>query len=66
MKNNVLLISVAEKCCPDEVKMKCHILEKIKAEEFTEALRIANEGLDMGKGLITTTTNTTADTDTEV
>lgn len=63
MKNNVLLISVAEKCCPDEAKMKCHILEKLKAEEFTEALRIANEGLELGKGLITTTS---ADTDTEV
>lgn len=50
MKNNVLLISVVEKCCPDETKMKCHILEKLKANEFTEALRIANEGLDLGKG----------------
>lgn len=50
MKNNVLLISVVEKCCPEETKMKCHILEKLKANEFTEALRIANEGLDLGKG----------------
>lgn len=50
MKNNVLLISVVEKCCPDETKTKCHILEKLKANEFTEALRIANEGLDLGKG----------------
>uniref|UniRef100_A0A3Q4B453 Uncharacterized protein n=1 Tax=Mola mola TaxID=94237 RepID=A0A3Q4B453_MOLML len=45
MKNNVLLISVVEKCCPDETKLKCHILEKLKANEFAEALRIANEGL---------------------
>lgn len=49
MKNNVLLIGVVEKCCPDETKMKCHILEKLKASEFTEALRIANEGLELGK-----------------
>ncbi|XP_071373790.1 LON peptidase N-terminal domain and RING finger protein 1 isoform X2 [Centroberyx affinis] len=47
IKNNVLLISVVEKCCPDETKMKCHIQEKLKANEFTEALRIANEGLDI-------------------
>lgn len=50
MKNNVLLISVVEKCCPDETRMKCHIQEKLKANEFTEASRIANEGLDIGKG----------------
>lgn len=30
--------------------MKCHIQEKLKANEFTEALRIANEGLNLGKG----------------
>uniref|UniRef100_UPI003AAD150C LON peptidase N-terminal domain and RING finger protein 1 isoform X2 n=1 Tax=Centroberyx gerrardi TaxID=166262 RepID=UPI003AAD150C len=47
IKNNVLLISVVEKCCPDETKMKCHIQEKLKANEFTEALRIANEELDI-------------------
>uniref|UniRef100_A0A668AUQ9 LON peptidase N-terminal domain and ring finger 4 n=1 Tax=Myripristis murdjan TaxID=586833 RepID=A0A668AUQ9_9TELE len=47
IKNNVLLISVVEKCYPDETKMKCHIQEKLKANEFTEALRIANEGLDI-------------------
>uniref|UniRef100_A0A3Q3FF10 LON peptidase N-terminal domain and ring finger 4 n=1 Tax=Labrus bergylta TaxID=56723 RepID=A0A3Q3FF10_9LABR len=49
MKNNVLLISVVEKCCPDETKMKCHVQEKLKSNEFTEALRITNEGLDIGK-----------------
>eukprot|EP00064_Thunnus_orientalis_P012283 superscaffoldBa00001867_g12318 len=48
MKNNVLLISVAEKCCPDETKMKCHIQEKLKAKEFLEALRVANEGINLG------------------
>lgn len=50
MKNNVLLISVVEKCCPDETRMKCHIQEKLKANDYTEALRIAKEGLDLGKG----------------
>ncbi|XP_042349018.1 LON peptidase N-terminal domain and RING finger protein 1 [Plectropomus leopardus] len=47
MRNNVLLIGVVEKCCPDETKTKCHILEKLKANDFTEALRIANEGLHL-------------------
>ncbi|XP_068181629.1 LON peptidase N-terminal domain and RING finger protein 1 [Antennarius striatus] len=47
MKNNVLIISVAEKCCPEETQMKCHVLEKLKAKEFTEALRIVNEGLEL-------------------
>ncbi|XP_068447707.1 LON peptidase N-terminal domain and RING finger protein 1 [Clinocottus analis] len=45
MKNNVLLISVVEKCCPDETKTKCHLREKLKAGEFAEALRIATDGL---------------------
>ncbi|KAM9850367.1 LON peptidase N-terminal domain and RING finger protein 1 [Aulostomus maculatus] len=45
-KNNVLLISVVEKCYPDDSKVKCHILEKLKAEEFTEALRAASEGIE--------------------
>lgn len=50
MKNNVLLIRVIEKCCPDEARMKYHIQEKLNACDFTEALRIANEGLGLGKG----------------
>lgn len=50
MKNNVLLISVVEKCCPDETKTKCQIQEKLKANELMEALRIANEALHLGKG----------------
>lgn len=49
MRNNVLLISVAEKCWPEETKMKCHIQEKLKAGLFMEALRITNEGIDLGK-----------------
>lgn len=49
MKNNVLLISVAEKCCPQETKMKCHIQEKLKANEFLEALRASDEGINLGK-----------------
>ncbi|RXN07373.1 LON peptidase N-terminal domain and RING finger 1-like protein [Labeo rohita] len=47
IKNNVLLFSVIEKCCPEETKMKCHIQEKLKTSEFTEALRIADEGIEM-------------------
>ncbi|KAI7801877.1 LON peptidase N-terminal domain and RING finger protein 1 [Triplophysa rosa] len=47
IKNNVLIFSVIEKCCPDETKMKCHIQEKLKTSEFTEALRIADEGIEM-------------------
>ncbi|XP_026081456.1 LON peptidase N-terminal domain and RING finger protein 1-like [Carassius auratus] len=47
IKNNVLLFSVLEKCCPEETKMKCHIQEKLKTSEFTEALRIADEGIEM-------------------
>lgn len=65
MKNNVLLISVVEKCCPDETRMKCHIQEKLKANEFVEALRIANEGLDLGKAHVQDTTTAT-DTGQEV
>lgn len=51
IRNNVLLIGVVEKCCPDETKVKCHVQEKLKANEFTEALRIATEGLDLGKAV---------------
>lgn len=47
MRNNVLLISLAEKCWPEETKMKCHIHEKLKAGLFMEALRITNEGIDL-------------------
>ncbi|KAL2077566.1 hypothetical protein ACEWY4_027070 [Coilia grayii] len=47
IKNNVLLISVIEKCCPEETKMKCHIQEKLKTSEFTVALRIADEGIEL-------------------
>lgn len=50
MRNNVLLISVVEKCCPEETKMKCHIQEKLKASLFMEALRITNEGIDLVPG----------------
>uniref|UniRef100_A0A8C6TIQ2 LON peptidase N-terminal domain and ring finger 1 n=1 Tax=Neogobius melanostomus TaxID=47308 RepID=A0A8C6TIQ2_9GOBI len=50
MRNNVLLISVAEKCWPEESKMKCHIQEKLKASLFMEALRITNEGIDSVPG----------------
>lgn len=48
-RNNVLLIGVVEKCWPEEKGMKCQIQEKLKATEFAEALRLANEGLNLGK-----------------
>lgn len=49
MKNNVLLIGVVEKCCPEEARTKCQILEKLKHGRFEEALRVANEGLQLCK-----------------
>ncbi|XP_029579664.1 LON peptidase N-terminal domain and RING finger protein 1 isoform X2 [Salmo trutta] len=50
IKNNILLFSVVEKCCPEETRIKCHILEKLKTREFTEALRIADEGIRLAPG----------------
>ncbi|XP_023846184.1 LON peptidase N-terminal domain and RING finger protein 1 isoform X3 [Salvelinus sp. IW2-2015] len=50
IKNNILLFSVIEKCCPEETRIKCHILEKLKTSEFTEALRIADEGIRLAPG----------------
>ncbi|KAJ8254715.1 hypothetical protein GJAV_G00196360 [Gymnothorax javanicus] len=46
IKNNVLLFSVIEKCCPEVVKLKCRLRERLKDSEFTHALQIVNEGLD--------------------
>ncbi|KAM9377825.1 LON peptidase N-terminal domain and RING finger protein 1 [Pholidichthys leucotaenia] len=43
MKNNVLLIGVVEKCWPDETRTKCLIQEKLRASEFMEALRMADD-----------------------
>ncbi|KAJ8281538.1 hypothetical protein COCON_G00040570 [Conger conger] len=45
--NNVLLFSVIEKCCPEDVQLKCRLRERLKACEFTQALRIVDEGLDI-------------------
>ncbi|XP_064829334.1 LON peptidase N-terminal domain and RING finger protein 1 isoform X1 [Oncorhynchus masou masou] len=50
IKNTILIFSVIEKCCPEETRMKCHILEKLKTSEFTEALRIADEGIRLAPG----------------
>ncbi|XP_014068350.1 LON peptidase N-terminal domain and RING finger protein 1 [Salmo salar] len=50
IKNTILIFSVIEKCCPEETRMKCHILEKLKTSEFTEALRIADEGIQLAPG----------------
>ncbi|XP_026879886.2 LON peptidase N-terminal domain and RING finger protein 1 [Electrophorus electricus] len=49
-KNNVLLLSIIEKCCPEETKITCHIQEKLKTGAFTEALRIADDGIDIAPG----------------
>lgn len=48
-KNNVLVIGIIEKCWPDEARVKCQIQEKLKANEFAEALRMANESVHLGK-----------------
>ncbi|XP_061581792.1 LON peptidase N-terminal domain and RING finger protein 1 [Cololabis saira] len=45
MKNNVLLIGLVEKCCPDETRATCQIREKLRAGEFSDALRAADEAL---------------------
>ncbi|KAM6977447.1 LON peptidase N-terminal domain and RING finger protein 1 [Aplochiton taeniatus] len=47
IKNNILLISVIEKCCPNETKTKCHIQDKLKNKDFEDALLIANEGIEL-------------------
>ncbi|XP_061643584.1 LON peptidase N-terminal domain and RING finger protein 3 isoform X4 [Phyllopteryx taeniolatus] len=44
-KNNVLLIRVIEKCCPDDAKIKRHLQEKLRAKQYKEALRVANDGI---------------------
>lgn len=48
-KNNVLLIRVIEKCCPEDAKIKCHLQEKLRAKQYQEALRVANDGIQQGK-----------------
>lgn len=48
-RNNVLLISVVEKCCPEESRLRSHVQDKLRTSEFTEALRITTEGLHTGK-----------------
>lgn len=48
-RNNVLLIGVVEKCCPDQARVTCSVQEKLKAKDFAEALRIANDQLNLGK-----------------
>ncbi|XP_076877041.1 LON peptidase N-terminal domain and RING finger protein 1 [Brachyhypopomus gauderio] len=46
-KNNVLLLNIIQKCCPEQTKLTCHIRGKLKTCEFTEALRMADEGIQM-------------------
>nr|XP_057919610.1 LON peptidase N-terminal domain and RING finger protein 1 isoform X2 [Doryrhamphus excisus] len=45
MKNNVLLIGVVEKCCPEDAKMKCQLQEKLRTKQYQDALRAANDGI---------------------
>uniref|UniRef100_A0A8C5DXD6 LON peptidase N-terminal domain and RING finger protein 1-like n=1 Tax=Gouania willdenowi TaxID=441366 RepID=A0A8C5DXD6_GOUWI len=45
MKNNVLIISLVEKCFPEEARNQSHIQEKLRASDYMEALRLADEGL---------------------
>uniref|UniRef100_W5MUE9 LON peptidase N-terminal domain and ring finger 4 n=1 Tax=Lepisosteus oculatus TaxID=7918 RepID=W5MUE9_LEPOC len=45
IKTNVLLFSVMEKCYPEDTKLKCNLQDRLKNCEFTEALRIIDEGM---------------------
>nr|XP_061783505.1 LON peptidase N-terminal domain and RING finger protein 1-like [Nerophis lumbriciformis] len=45
MKNNVLLIGVIEKCCPENARLTCHLQEKLRAKQYQEALFAANDGI---------------------
>ncbi|MBN3297346.1 LON peptidase N-terminal domain and RING finger protein 1 [Amia ocellicauda] len=47
VRNNVVLFSIIEKCYPEETKLKCHLQDLLKNCEFTAALRIADEGLEL-------------------
>ncbi|XP_077466610.1 LON peptidase N-terminal domain and RING finger protein 1-like [Stigmatopora argus] len=44
-KNNVLLIRVIEKCCPQDAKIKRQLQEKLRAKQYQEALLVANDGI---------------------
>ncbi|XP_053362460.1 LON peptidase N-terminal domain and RING finger protein 1 isoform X2 [Clarias gariepinus] len=46
IKNNVLLFCIIEKYCPEETKTKCEIQERLRARDFTKALRMAEDGLE--------------------
>ncbi|TNN52050.1 LON peptidase N-terminal domain and RING finger protein 1 [Liparis tanakae] len=46
-KNNVLLVGLVEKCRPDDAKTRCHLQGRLRAGEFADALRVANEGLHL-------------------
>ncbi|KAF7707266.1 LON peptidase N-terminal domain and RING finger protein 1 isoform X1 [Silurus meridionalis] len=45
-KNNVLLFCIIEKYCPEETKATCEIQEMLRAQEFTKALRMAEERIE--------------------
>ncbi|KAM9470573.1 LON peptidase N-terminal domain and RING finger protein 1 isoform 2-T2 [Clarias gariepinus] len=46
IKNNVLLFCIIEKYCPEETKTRCEIQERLRARDFTKALRMAEDGLE--------------------
>nr|XP_023677081.1 LON peptidase N-terminal domain and RING finger protein 1-like isoform X2 [Paramormyrops kingsleyae] len=47
VKNNVLLCRIIEKCCPEETELKLCLLERLKACNYSQALRIADDGLEI-------------------
>lgn len=49
-KNNVLLFCIIEKYYPEETKTRCEIQERLRARDFTKALRVAEDGIQAGKG----------------
>ncbi|XP_058253137.1 LON peptidase N-terminal domain and RING finger protein 1 isoform X2 [Hemibagrus wyckioides] len=43
IKNNVLLFCITEKYCPEETKTRCEIQERLRARDYTKALRMAED-----------------------
>lgn len=49
-RNNVLLFCIIEKYCPEETRRRCEIQERLRARDFTEALRMVEDTIETGKG----------------
>lgn len=49
IKNNVLLFCITEKYCPEETKTRCDIQERLRARDYTKALRMAEDRIMIGK-----------------